>query len=431
MTIEITIILVLILANGIFAGTELAILGAKRGRLEQHAADGSAGAAAALRLQDDPNRFLSAVQVGITLIGILTGAFGGASIAARLSPSLSSLPVVGPYATQLAFGIVVVVITFFTLVFGELVPKRLALLKAEQYAMLIATPMTFIARLSSPVVSLLAFSTQLVLRLLGLDKTLPAQVTEEDIQALVREGASGGEVTLHEQQLIESIFEFSDQQVRQIMTPRRDIVMIEAEATLGQIMPQVLEDGYSRFPIYQDTPDQIIGIVHVRDLLMLYHREGEAALVRSVISPPLYVAEHSLAAQLLATFRKQQRHMAIVVGEEGGVEGLVTLEDVLEEIVGNIEDEFDEPEPEFIVSREDGSWLIDGRLPTDDLKALLEVDELPDETIYRYDTLAGLVITLLGHIPTTGDHVEWDRWRFEVVDMDGRRIDRILLSKHT
>jgi len=310
-----------------------------------------------------------------------------------------------------------------------LVPKRIALLKSEAYATLIAPPMTLIARLAGPVVALLSASTQLVLRLIGLGDAPEAQVTEEDIKALVREGAEDGSVELQEQQFIESIFNFTDRSVRNIMTPRRDVEMLEANANLGEVLDELLESGYSRFPVYEGTPDQIVGIVHVRDLLMLYRRQGETARVREVMDPPLYVPENSRASALLATFRKNRRHMAIVVGELGGIEGVVTLEDVLEEIVGEIDDEFDEASTEPVIRREDGSYLAEGSLPIDEVKRLLRVEELPDEETYRYDTLAGLVISLIGAIPSAGHVTHWDGWRFEVMDMDGLRVDKVLISQ--
>lgn len=429
MSFEVVIILALILANGVFAGTELAILGAKRGRLEQQADAGNPGAKAAIKLQDDPNRFLSAVQVGITLIGILTGAFGGARIAGQVAPALQNLPLLGPYASQAAFFFVVLTITYLTLVFGELVPKRIALLKSEAYATLIAPPMMLIARLSSPIVALLSFSTRLVLRLVGLGNAPEARVTEEDIRALVREGAEGGVVEPQEQEIIESLFSLGDRAVRQIMTPRHEIAALDGDATLGDVLDGLLEIGFSRFPVYEENPDHFVGIVHVRDLLRLYRAEGNDALVRAAMSPPIYVPENSRAGLLLATFRKSQRHMALVVSELGSIEGVVTLEDVLEEIVGEIADEYDEAEELAVVRREDGSLLIDGSLPIDDLKEHLEVEELPDEDIYRFDTLAGFVLSLLGHIPKPGDVITWDGWRFEVIDMDGLRIDKVLVSR--
>ncbi|NNJ09711.1 HlyC/CorC family transporter [Chloroflexales bacterium ZM16-3] len=429
--IELLIIVVLSLANGIFAATEIAMVSARRGRLEQRAEDGSAGAAVALKLQDDPNRFLSAVQVGITLIGTLSGVFAGATLADQLTPTITALPYVSPYAVPLAQGLVVLLVSYLSLVLGELVPKRLALQSAEAVAAFMAPPMNFLAWISTPIINVLTFSSDLILRLLGRNNVEEERVTEEDIRALVREGTEGGAVDLQEQQFIDSIFKFSDRAVRHIMTPRHDVEMLDADATLGAVIDELLSSGYSRFPIYEDSPDKIIGTVHVRDLLMLYRRQGEGALVREAVAPPLYVPENSRASALLATFRKGRRHMALVVSELGGIEGVVTLEDVLEEIVGEIGDEFDEIEAPPVVIREDGSMLADGSLNVDDVKHLLDEDDLPDEETYRFDTLAGFVISLLGQIPTTGDLVTWNGWRFEVIDMDGLRVDKVLISRES
>jgi putative hemolysin len=426
---EILIILVLAVANGIFAGTELAMMTARRNRLEARAGEGDRGAAAALKLQDDPDRFLAAVQVGITLIATLSGVFAGATLADQVQTWLDDFPALAPYAAALAQALVVVGVTYVSLVLGELVPKRLALQSAEAIARLMSRPMTVIAQINTPVIWVLSFSTNLILRILGRANIPEERVTEEDIKALVREGTEGGLVEPQEQQFIESIFNFTDRSVRNIMTPRRDVEMVEADDTLGAVLDELLESGYSRFPVYEDSPDQIVGIVHVRDLLMLYRRQGEGAKVREVMDPPLYVPENSRASALLATFRKSRRHMAVVVGELGGIEGVVTLEDVLEEIVGEIDDEFDEASTEPVVRREDGSLLAEGSLPIGDVKRLLDVEELPDEETYRYDTLAGLVISLLGQIPSTGEVVTWDGWRFEVIDMDGLRVDKVLISQ--
>lgn len=426
---EFLIILALAIANGIFSGTELAVVSARRGRLEQRADDGDPGAAVALKLQDDPNRFLSAVQIGITLIGTLSGVFAGATLADQLVPQLQALPYIGPYAEGTAQFLVVLLVTYLSLVLGELVPKRIALQSAEAIAAFMARPMAFVATLSRPIIAVLVGSTNLLLHLLGRGNVAEERVTEEDIRALVREGAEGGTVALQEQQFIESIFKFSDRAVRHIMTPRRDVEMVDADATLGEVLDELLESGYSRFPAYEDNPDQIVGTVHVRDLLMLYRQQGNEAKVRAVIAPPVYVPENSRASALLATFRKGRRHMALVVGELGGIEGVVTLEDVLEEIVGEIDDEYDEASTPPVVRRDDGSLLVEGTLPIDEVKNLLDVDELPDEETYRFDTLAGFVISLLGHIPTTGDHTTWANWRFEVIDMDGLRVDKVLVSQ--
>jgi putative hemolysin len=427
---ELLIIVALALANGLFAATELAMVSARRGRLEQRVGDGDRGAQAALQLQENPDRFLAAVQVGITLISTLSGVFAGATLAGRLVPFIEDLPYIGGAAAAgVAQFLVVLLVTYISLVLGELVPKRVALQSAEAIASFMARPMAAIARISTPVIWLLTASSSLVLRLIGRGNVPEERVTEEDIKALVREGAEGGGVEPQEREFIESIFNFSDRAVRHIMTPRRDVEMIEADSTLGEVIDELLASGYSRFPVYENTPDQVIGTVHVRDLLLLYRRLGEGAKVREALSPPLYVPENSRASALLATFRKSRRHMAIVVSELGGIEGVVTLEDALEEIVGEIDDEFDDASTPPVVRREDGSLLAEGALPIDEVKRLLDVEALPDEETYRYDTLAGLVISLLGHIPTTGDVVRWGEWRFEVIDMDGLRVDKVLISQ--
>lgn len=426
---ELLIIIALALANGLFAATELAVVSARRGRLEQRAEGGHRGAAIALQLQEDPDRFLAAVQIGITLIGTLNGVFAGATLAIQITPWIARNEWLAPYAAQLAQFLVVLLVTYLSLVLGELVPKRIALQSAETIATLMARPMLLLAHISTPIIALLSASTRLILIMLGRANVAEDRVTEEDIRALVREGAETGEVELQEQQFIERVFRFSDRAVRHIMTPRHEVEMVAANRTLGEVIDELLASGYSRFPVYEETPDQIVGILHVRDLLLLYRKKGEHALVREAVSPPLYVPENSRASALLTTFRRSRRHMALVVGELGGIEGIVTLEDVLEEIVGEIDDEYDDATPPPIIRREDGSYLVEGALPIDEVRTLLEVDELPDEETYRYETLAGLVISLIGQIPRAGDVTHWGGWRFEVVDMDGLRVDKVLISR--
>ncbi|MFP4439093.1 MAG: hemolysin family protein [Chloroflexaceae bacterium] len=428
MLVEIGVILMLVLANGVFAGTEAALIAARRGRLEQRAERDSGGAALAITFQEDPNRFLSTVQVGITLIGVLAGAFGGANLAAPLQTLLEPLPLVGSYAGTIAFALVVVSITYLSLVLGELVPKRLALQSAEAIAVGMAQPMHFLAQINRPIVTLLTWSTEGILALLGRRNMPPEVVTEEDIRHLVRQGTMGGSVEPQEQQLIERIFKFSDRAVHHIQTPRVDVHAFETQTRLGDILGEVIESGYSRFPVYEEDLDHVIGMVHVRDMLRLYWSEGEDGLIRSIMYPPLFVPESSRAAALLATFRKEHRHFAVVVGEHGGVEGVATMEDVLEEIVGEIADETDEAEEPAVVQREDGSWLIDGSLPIDRLKQHLELEALPGEEMFRFDTLAGFILSLAGQIPQVGDSIHWEQWRFEIVDMDGLRIDKVLVS---
>jgi putative hemolysin len=429
MLVEIGVILLLVLVNGLFAGTELAIISARGGRLQQLAEQGNQGAAAALNLREDPTRFLSTIQVGITLIATLTGVFGGASTAAALSNTLRPLPVVGPYAETLSLVLVVVGITYLSLVVGELVPKRLALQSAEAIAARMAPAMKRMAMLNRPIVALLSLSTEGVLMLLGRRQHVETTVTEEDIRQLVREGAQEGSVEPQEEQIIEGVFKLSERTVRQIMTPRIDMEVLDADAAVGDVLGEVIEIGYSRYPVYREQPDEIIGVVHVRDLLELYHTRGRDVLVRDAMSSPTLVPETTRASLLLTTFRKTQRHMAIVVSELGSVEGVVTLEDVLEEIVGDILDENDEIEAQAIIVRDDGSLLIDGSLPIDTLKQRLEIDELPDEAFHQFDTLAGFVLSLLGRIPQPGEWMTWNGWRFEIMDMDGLRIDKVLVQQ--
>jgi putative hemolysin len=427
--IEILIIIALAVANGIFAATEIAMISARRGRLQQRADEGDPRATAAINLQEDPNRFLSSVQVGITLIGTLSGVFAGATFADTLAPQLATLPYIGPYADGLAQFLVVVIVTYLSLILGELVPKRLALQNAEGLAMFMARPMTVVASVARPVIWLLTISTNLLLSILGQSKVDEERVTEEDIRQLVREGAEGGSVEPHEQEIIDRIFTAGDRTVRAVMTPRRDVYMLDADEPLGAVLDELLESGFSRFPVYEHDRDHILGIAHVRDILRLYRTKGTENLIREVVSSPVYVPENTMAIELLSTFKKSQRHMAIVVDETGGTAGVVTLEDVLEEIVGEIADEYDDAETPPYVRREDGSFLVDGTLPIETLKALLGIEELPDEDTYRYDTLAGLVISLLGQIPTTGEITRWGGWSFEVIDMDGLRIDKVLISR--
>ncbi|MBP1464853.1 HlyC/CorC family transporter [Candidatus Chloroploca sp. M-50] len=432
MTVEVALLVGFILARGLLVGAEWAIFSVSRARLEELDEDGDEAAKLVLKLQDEPERFLPAVRVGIATVGILIGAFSATTIANLALPLVYTWSSLDETTIPLvATGLVIASALLLTLIFGELIPQRLAEIKTERYALLMARPIAFFARVSAPVVGGINLIARIILMIFGLRNVPEERVTEEDIKALVREGAEDGEVALQEQLFIESIFKFSDCEVRHIMTPRRDVEMVEADALLGDVLDELLESGYSRFPVYEETPDQVVGLVHVRDLLMLYRRKGEASQVREVIAPPLYVSENSLASILLATFRKNRRHMAVVVSELGGIEGVVTLEDVLEEIVGEIDDEFDEASEEPVVRREDGSWLVDGGLAIDEVKSLLDVEELPGEATFRYDTLAGLVIALLGQLPKTGNYVTWDAWRFEVVDMDGLRIDKVLISQES
>ena len=427
MIIEAAIVLLLILANGFFAASEIAVVSARKGRLVQQAQLGRHSAAVALELAENPNHFLSTVQVGITLISTFAAAFGGASIAEVLAISLRSIPSLALYADSIALGVVVLVISYFSLILGELVPKRLALQNAEGVASTVAPIMRTAARLAGPIVGFLTFSTELVLRLLGRHNLPETPITEDDIMALVHEGAVGGTVEAAEEDLITSVFTFTDRTVRSLMTPRTQIVAVEIGTPFPQVLRVISDSGYSRIPVYHDTLDQIIGVLYVKDLLRAWGHPQEVDL-GALLRPPLYVLEGQRAVVALQQLKQHQAGMALVLDEYGQVAGLIALEDMLEALVGDIADEYDEAN-EAIVQRDDGSYLVDGLLPFSDLQqriVLPAVDQLLRE--YAFETVAGFMLALLGHIPVVGERVHWHGYIIEVVDMDERRIDKILIQ---
>jgi putative hemolysin len=427
--LEIVLIVILVLLNGVFSGTELALVSARRGRLQQRAEGGDSRALAVLQLQDDPNRLLSTVQIGITLIGTLAGAFGGANLAKHLALLLVRVPSLAGHAETLALGIVVAAIAYLSLVLGELVPKRLALQSAEAIATAMARPMLLLSQASRPVVALLTWSTEGLLRLLGRRASSEPAITEEDIKQIVREGTEEGIVAQHQQEMIESVFAFTSRIARRIMTPRNQIVGFDMTSTVEDVIDIALESGFSRFPVFKSRPDEIVGIVHVRDLLRAAHAPDSEVDLRALMREPLIIPESVHAGDLLTTFRRTRNHMGVVIDEHGSVEGLVTLEDVLEELVGEIGDEYDDGlEPAFS-ERPDGSLLIDGSAPIDQVVQRLGIELTPSQTGQRYDTLAGMLLSLLGRIPKQGDSTSWGAWSFEILDMDGLRIDKVLATR--
>lgn len=427
MIIEAAIVLLLILANGFFAASEIAVVSARKGRLAQQAQLGGHNAAIALELAENPNHFLSTVQVGITLISTFAAAFGGASIAEALAVSLRSIPAVALYADSIALGAVVLVISYSSLILGELVPKRLALQNAEGVASAVAPIMRTAARFAGPAIGFLTFSTELVLRLLGRHNVPETPITEDDIMALVHEGAIDGTVEAAEEDLITSVFTFTDRTVRSLMTPRTQITAVQLGTPFPQVLRVITESGYSRIPVYRDTLDQIVGVLYVKDLLRAWGQLQQIDL-GALLRPPLYVLEGQRAVVALQRLKQHQSGMALVLDEYGQVAGLIALEDMLEALVGDIADEYDEANEAF-VQRDDGSYLVDGLLPFSDLRqriALPAADQLLRE--YAFETLAGFMLALLGHIPVVSEHVSWHGYTFEIVDMDGRRIDKILIQ---
>lgn len=423
--VDLAIILVLVLMNGLLAGTEIAVLSVRRPLLSAQAEAGEVRARSVLSLLDNPSAFLSTIQVGITLVGILAGAVGGADVVRRLAPLVARLPIAGAevYSEAVAFALVVAAVTYLTLVLGELVPKRVALQRPERIAKAMARPMRYMASLARPVVWILSQSTDAVLRPLGMARTPEPSVTEEEVRYLVREGARTGVFVPAEKEFVDRVFRFADQRVVHVMRPRPDMVALEINESPESVKEKLLTSGYSRFPVYQGDLSNIVGIVHAKDLLT---QEGPLQL-QPLLREALFVPETKPLLSMLQAFQATRSHLAIVLNEFGGTEGLVTLEDVLEEIVGEIVDEYDREEP-AILHRADGSLLIDGSLSVTDLKQVLKVEQLMGEETHEFHTLGGFLMAQLRRVPREGDIVDWSDYRFEVVDMDGLRVDKVLIQ---
>ncbi|MDQ2809487.1 MAG: hemolysin family protein [Chloroflexota bacterium] len=424
---ELLIILVLVIANGFFSGSELAIVSARRSRLEQAARGDRRGARQALTLAENPDRFLATVQVGISLIGTFAAAFGGARISAIATTWLLTIPALAPYAEALALIGVVLLITYLSLVVGELVPKRIALQHAETWAMFAAPPMTLLARFTRPVVALLTLSVGIVLRVLGQHRSVESPVTEEDILYMAQAGASSGTVEANEAQLIRRVFRFTDRPVNEMMTSRPEIVAANVQTPLPALIALFGRSGFSRLPIYEGSLDHSLGTLQAKDLLRL-SADAPPAAVRALLQPPIFVFERQHADDVLNLLRTKGSEVALVVDEHGQIEGLVTLKDLLEELVGGFAAEAGAIDPEF-VERADGSWLVDGRAVYDRVRERIDLPAPSTETHGDYTTLAGMILSVLGRIPAVGDRLALGSWELEVVDMDGRRIDRMLISR--
>ena len=422
--IDLIIILLLVLLNGFFAMSEMALVSSRRARLKQFAEEGRRGARSALALVEDPGRFLSAVQIGITLIGILAGAFSGATLAQKLAVWLSTFVALAPFADTLAFFLVVLATTYLSLILGELVPKRVALADAEVVASRVARPMTLLSKLAAPAIWLLRVSSEAVLRLLGLPSEPSSTVTEEEVKALVAEGADAGVFEASERDMIDGVLRLGDRPVSAIMTPRVDVVWLDLAEDTGKTRSRIAGSGHSRFPVARGEVGAVEGIVRAKDLLDRLF-VGEPLELADCISEPLFVHEGTSVLKMLEMFRETRAHMALIVDEYGGFEGIVTPTDILAAIAGEFPEDDAEAEP-TAVRRDDGSWLIDGRTDIAKVERLIERRGLGSEGAYH--TLAGFVLWKLGHVPRIGEHVTWRGHRFEVVDMDGRRIDRLLVS---
>jgi len=425
--IETIVILLLILTNGLLAMSELAVVSSRRVRLQQLAEQGNSGAQVALDLAESPNRFLSTVQVGITLVGIFAGAVGGATIARALAALLAQFPPLEPYAGAVSLVAVVGTITFLTTVLGELVPKRIALQSAERIAAAIAKPMRALSVVTWPIVRVLGLATDGVLALLRVEAQPKTSLSEEEIRMLVEQGAQAGIIEAVERDMVERIFQLDDRPLEAIMTPRPEIVWLDAKAPEEEIRQVIEGSSHSRFPVCDGHLDKPLGLARAKDLLAMCMGDGQLDLMQ-IMDQPLFVPENAQALQVLEQFRETGIHLAMLIDEYGGVEGLVTSFDILESIVGDIPtmDEIGQPP---IVQRADGSWLVDGLLSIDDFTQAFHMETLPGAGTYK--TVGGFVIFMLANLPSPGEFVDHGEWRFEVADMDGRRVDKILLQPLT
>lgn len=421
--VEIIIVLFLILVNGVFAMSETAIVSARKPRLQQQAEKGNKRARLALMLANDPEDFLSTVQIGITLIGILAGVFGGATLAEDLADAFVVIGLPARYSETIGVVVVVAGITYLSLVIGELVPKNVALQNSERVATIVAPFMHRLSRIVYPVVWLLSVSTQLMIRLLKIESTEEYYVTDEEIEILLEQGAKVGVFEPEEPEIVRRLFRLSDRTVRSIMTPRHEIIWLDPSDTIEETNQKIIQQGFSRYPVARGDLDQVIGFIEVKDLVEQSLSVPEFDPFKH-LQPPLYVPETMSALDLLDRFKQEHGHMALVFDEYGGLEGVVTSTDLMEAIVGNI----DLPTAPSIVRRKDNSWLVDGSMPFVELLDFLAKDDLEEVGKGHYQSLGGFMLSMLKELPTEGEVLDWEGLRFEVVDMDGFRVDKVLVS---
>ncbi len=424
---EIILIASLILVNGIFSLSEIALLSARKPRLQQRAEEGDKRALRALEMMETPNRMLSTVQVGITLVGILSGAVGGATLANYLQAALVKVTLLAPNSKGIALVVIVLLITYFSLVLGELVPKRLAMANPERLALQYVGLLGFLSTITAPAVKLLSVSTDLVLKMFRISTPQEPAVTDEDVSSLMEQGAQVGVFEEAEQVMIKGVFRLSDRRVDDLMTPRTEIEWLDLDEPYAVNLNIVISSQHNYFPLAHGSLDNVVGILSAKDLLVKAQGCTEVNL-QELMQTPLFVPESMPALDLLDKIKVSPGNLALVIDEFGGLLGMVTLYDMLKTIVGDIPVQGEPLEPQLII-REDGSWLVDGLMPIDEMKEHLHIDELPDEERVGYQTLGGMMMTVLGSIPTSGQYFEWQGLRFEVMDMDGRRVDKVWVSR--
>lgn len=419
---EIFIIIGLILLNGVLAMSEIALVSARKARLELEAKRGNKSAQTALKLAGEPDRFLSTIQIGITLIGILTGLYSGEAFAYNLAEVVRHVPVLEPYALGLSKAVIVIIVTYLTLIMGELVPKRIGMGYAERVSMLVAKPMYLLSKLASPFVWLLSKSTALTIKITGIKANEENKVTEEEIKAIVKEGFDGGEVQEVEQDIVERVFNLGDRNVGSIMTHRSDLVWLDVTDSIEKIREKVQENLYNIYPVASEKFDNIKGVVYLKDL---FGRIDEPDFsLEDVIRPAQYLPENQSVYNALEQFKQARVKYGIVTDEFGGIQGIVTLKDIMEGLIGQVPEIGEEAE---ITQRADGTWLVDGQYNFYDFLEYFDMEDLYAE--HDYNTLSGLILEILERVPKTGETLSWLTFRFEIVDMDGARIDKVLVSK--
>ncbi|MEN9886756.1 MAG: Magnesium and cobalt efflux protein CorC [Pseudomonadota bacterium] len=424
---EIALLFALIVLNGLFAMSEIALVTARKARLQKLIDEGDRAAIAAIKLGEDPTRFLSTIQIGITSIGVLNGIVGEAALAAPLALILVSWGIAETYSEFAATALVVVLITYFSIVVGELVPKRIGQSNPEVLARLVARPINWLAIATKPFVLLLSVSTRGLLRLLGVRETSGSVVTEEEIHAMLQEGTSAGVIESQEHTMVRNVFRLDDRQISSLMVPRSDVVFLDLEDTFEANMAKVEASNHARFPVIRGDVNHLVGVVNARHWLTNALRGVQRELHEQPLQEPLYVPETITGMELLDSFRDSDDQMAFVIDEYGEVQGIVSLKDLIEAITGEFSPR--DPATSWAVQREDGSWLLDGHIPVPELKDRLGLDSVPDEERGRYHTLSGMMMLLTGRLPREADSVEWEGWHFEIVDMDGRTIDKVLAQR--
>ncbi|MEO8206030.1 MAG: hemolysin family protein [Chthoniobacterales bacterium] len=425
--LEILVVAILLIVNAIFAMTEMALVSSSKARLRARAKKGERGAHTAIELAKSPNRFLSTVQIGITLIGILAGAFGGATLAAEIGAILHQVPYIGAYGNQIALALIVLVITYFSLVVGELVPKRLALRHPEDISIFMARPMQVLSRIASPVVNILSTSTEILLRLMRIREETDSSVTEEEVAGMVNEGLEAGVLHQTESEMVHRVLALDRLNVRQIMTPRPRIVWVGVNEVHEELWHKIVVTHHSHFPVYDGKPDHAIGFLSVKSIYANL-AANVPVQVRDLITPVLIVSEIQSAIDLLETFKQKGRHIALATNEYGDISGLVTINDVMEAIVGELPEEGEQRTAVF-VQREDGSTLVDALVGIEEMKVRFPMFNLDEEEERKYSTVGGFVCERLGHIPTEGEKFEYNSLQFEVMDMDRQRVDKVLVTQ--